>query len=100
MELDKRVRNYYVPPSLQVPGFGGSSGYTLGSVSMGGGGTGQDAPTMGLTMQRHIILAIKEVSEYMRIVLFHSRNEELILIRMPSTTQLFFTCIAVSSLKR
>ena len=24
-ELDKKVRDYYVPPSLRVPGFGGSS---------------------------------------------------------------------------
>lgn len=68
MELDKRVRNYSVPPSLQVPGFGGSNGYTLASVSMGGGSMngGQETPSMALTMQRHIILAIKEVSEYMR----------------------------------
>ena len=71
MELDKRVRNYYVPPLLQVPGFGSSHGYTLGSVSLGSssgvtgtGMNGQEAPSMALTMQRHIILAIKEVCKW------------------------------------
>ena len=54
MELDKRVLSYYVPPSLQVPGFGGQSLYSIG----------QAEPPMAMTMQRHIILAIKEVSEY------------------------------------
>lgn len=54
MELDKRVLSYYVPPSLQVPGFGGSSVYSAGDSE----------PPMRLTMQRYIILSIKEVSEY------------------------------------
>ena len=53
-ELDKRVRSYYIPPSLQVPGFGGTSMYMIAG----------EQPSMTLTMQRHIILAIKEVSEY------------------------------------
>ena len=61
MELDKRVRSYYVPPSLQVPGFGGASLYTMGV----------ELPPMKLTMQRHIILAIKEVSEYLEIFIAH-----------------------------
>ncbi|TDL23723.1 hypothetical protein BD410DRAFT_786992 [Rickenella mellea] len=52
LELDKKVRNYYVPPSLQVPGFGGtSSSYSE-----------TEAPSVQLSMQRHIILAIKEVT--------------------------------------
>ncbi|KLO13295.1 hypothetical protein SCHPADRAFT_904359 [Schizopora paradoxa] len=51
MELDKRVRAYYVPPSLQVPGFGGSSMYVDGVP-----------PSMQLTMQQHVILAIKETT--------------------------------------
>lgn len=53
MELDKRVQKYYIPPSLQVPGFGGAPMYTAGEAP----------PSMRLTMQRYIILAIKEVSE-------------------------------------
>ena len=60
MELDKRVRSYYIPPSLQVPGFGGASMYTVGG----------ELPSMSLTMQRHIILAIKEVSKYYVTALF------------------------------
>ncbi len=57
MELDKRVRAYYVPPSLQVPGFGGSSMYVDGAP-----------PSMQLTMQRHVILAIKETSEHFTVL--------------------------------
>ncbi|EJD07477.1 uncharacterized protein FOMMEDRAFT_75316 [Fomitiporia mediterranea MF3/22] len=50
-ELDKRVRAYYIPPSLQVPGFGSAPMYSASGD-----------PPMALTMQRHIILAIKEVT--------------------------------------
>ncbi|EJD08184.1 uncharacterized protein FOMMEDRAFT_138150 [Fomitiporia mediterranea MF3/22] len=50
-ELDKRVRAYYIPPSLQVPGFGSAPMYSASGD-----------PPMVLTMQRHIILAIKEVT--------------------------------------
>ncbi|KAK7056210.1 hypothetical protein VNI00_002762 [Paramarasmius palmivorus] len=50
-DMDKKVRNYYVPPSLQVPGFGG--------VKLN---LEVDQPSMELTMQRHIAFAIKEIS--------------------------------------
>ncbi|KAF9048224.1 hypothetical protein BDZ89DRAFT_978408 [Hymenopellis radicata] len=50
-ELDKKVRSYYVPPSLQVPGFGGAK---LGPEI--------DRPTTELTMQRYIAFAIKEMT--------------------------------------
>ncbi|KAI5122510.1 hypothetical protein M0805_001418 [Coniferiporia weirii] len=50
MELDKRVRSYYIPPSLQVPGFG----YSASGSS--------EPPSTQLTMQRYIILSIKEVT--------------------------------------
>jgi hypothetical protein len=49
-DMDKKVRNYYVPPSLQVPGFGG--------VKLN---LEVDQPSMELTMQRHIAFAIKEI---------------------------------------
>lgn len=52
-ELDKKVRSYYVPPSLQVPGFGGSKV-----------GAEVERPTVELTMQRYITFAIKEISTY------------------------------------
>lgn len=50
-ELDKKVRNFYVPPSLRVPGFGGAkidTELTLHPIQ--------------LTMQRYIGFAIKEIS--------------------------------------
>ncbi|KIY70755.1 hypothetical protein CYLTODRAFT_419434 [Cylindrobasidium torrendii FP15055 ss-10] len=50
-ELDKKVRSYYVPPSLQVPGFGGAK---LGPEP--------EQPTAELTMQRYISFAIKEIT--------------------------------------
>ncbi|KAF5383588.1 hypothetical protein D9615_003709 [Tricholomella constricta] len=49
-DLDKRVRHYYVPPSLQVPGFGGAK---IGAEP--------EQPTVELTMQRYIAFAIKEI---------------------------------------
>ena len=51
-ELDRKVRNWYVPPSLQVPGFGAAK-----SVS-----AEIEQPTVQLTMQRYIAYAIKEMS--------------------------------------
>ncbi|THH09731.1 hypothetical protein EW145_g1797 [Phellinidium pouzarii] len=53
MELDKRVRSYYIPPSLQTPGFGGAY------FSPGGN---NEPSSLQLTMQRYVILAIKEVT--------------------------------------
>nr|VWO94620.1 N/A [Ganoderma boninense] len=50
-ELDKRVRDFYIPPSLRVPGFGGAS--------MEGPHV---HPPVELTMQRYIAFAIKEIS--------------------------------------
>ncbi|KAI0788807.1 fungal-specific transcription factor domain-containing protein [Abortiporus biennis] len=50
-DLDKKVRNFYVPPSLRVPGFGGAR------VELG-----MEPPPIQLTMQRYIAFAIKEIS--------------------------------------
>lgn len=52
-ELDRKVRTYYIPPSLQVPGFGSAK---LGAEP--------EQPTTELTMQRYIAFAIKEISKY------------------------------------
>lgn len=49
-ELDKKVRNFYVPPSLRVPGFGGVKP-DINSAQ----------PSVELTMQRHVAFAIKEI---------------------------------------
>ncbi|KAF7356822.1 putative transcriptional regulatory protein C1F7.11c [Mycena venus] len=50
-ELDKKVRSDYVPPSLQVPGFGGSKFAVE-----------PETPTIELTMQRYCGFAIKEIA--------------------------------------
>ncbi|KAF8074745.1 hypothetical protein FPV67DRAFT_1408589 [Lyophyllum atratum] len=50
-DLDRKVRSYYVPPSLQVPGFGGAK---IGAEP--------ERPTVELTMQRYIAFAIKEIT--------------------------------------
>ena len=50
-DLDKKVRNYPIPPSLRVPGFGGAKLMEF------------TPPTVELTMQRHIIFAIREISK-------------------------------------
>ncbi|KAI0741469.1 hypothetical protein C8Q80DRAFT_1109932 [Daedaleopsis nitida] len=50
-ELDKKVRDFYVPPSLRVPGFSGAS---LEGAHV--------QPPVELTMQRYIAFAIKEIT--------------------------------------
>ena len=50
-DLDKKVRNFYVPPSLRVPGFGGAKMDT------------ELTYPIQLTMQQYIGFAIKEISE-------------------------------------
>ncbi|KAJ7050558.1 fungal-specific transcription factor domain-containing protein [Mycena amicta] len=50
LELDKKVRSYYVPPSLQVPGFATST-----SVE-------PDSASIELTMQRYCAFGIKEIA--------------------------------------
>ncbi|KAK7679489.1 hypothetical protein QCA50_017543 [Cerrena zonata] len=50
-ELDKKIRNFYVPPSLRVPGFGGVKPDMNAAQ-----------PSVELTMQRHVAFAIKEIS--------------------------------------
>ncbi|PPQ65877.1 hypothetical protein CVT24_011208 [Panaeolus cyanescens] len=53
-DLDRKVRQWYVPPNLQVPGFGGKSlGTSSGEV---------ERPSVQLTMQRYIAFAIKEIT--------------------------------------
>ncbi|TFK91717.1 hypothetical protein K466DRAFT_541117 [Polyporus arcularius HHB13444] len=50
-ELDKKVRDFYVPPSLRVPGFGGASTDDP-----------HVQPPIELTMQRYVAFAIREIS--------------------------------------
>lgn len=51
-DLDKKVRNFYVPPSLRVPGFGGKMDMNAAP------------PTIELTMQRHIAFTIREITMF------------------------------------
>lgn len=57
-ELDKKVRGFFIPSSLQVPGFGGKTP-TSPSVTNGGE---MERPSLQLTMQRYITWAIKEIT--------------------------------------
>ncbi|TCD68404.1 hypothetical protein EIP91_010805 [Steccherinum ochraceum] len=50
-DLDKKVRNFYVPPSLRVPGFGGAK------VDVSA-----PPPSVELTMQRYTAFSIREIS--------------------------------------
>ncbi|TFK51695.1 hypothetical protein OE88DRAFT_1460474 [Heliocybe sulcata] len=50
-KLDQAVRKFYIPPSLVVPGFGSLTD-----------NTDRESPPLELTMQRHIALAIKEIT--------------------------------------
>ena len=53
-ELDRKVRNWYMPPSLQVPGFGTAT--KLATTEL-------EQPSVQLTMQRYIAFAIKEICQ-------------------------------------
>jgi len=55
-ELDKRVRSFYIPTILQVPGFGGAKI-----------GLEPELPSVELTMQRHIAFAIREISKWLEV---------------------------------
>ncbi|KAF9443665.1 hypothetical protein P691DRAFT_737567 [Macrolepiota fuliginosa MF-IS2] len=49
-ELDKKVRSFHTPPSLQIPGFGSKIGIEV------------EQPSVELTMQRYITFAIREIT--------------------------------------
>lgn len=59
LQLDRKLRAFPVPPVLQIAGFGNS-----GSNSESSGAAFACADTLGLIMQRHIVLAIREMSKY------------------------------------
>jgi hypothetical protein len=52
-DLDRKVRNWHMPPSLQVPGFGTATKQATTEV---------ERPSVQLTMQRYIAFAIKEIT--------------------------------------
>jgi hypothetical protein len=53
LQLDRKLRAYQVPPALQIAGFGGTSSEpNIGSYP----------ESISLMLQRHIVLAIREMS--------------------------------------
>jgi hypothetical protein len=55
LQLDRKLRAYHVPPALQIAGFGATSSEpNIGSYP----------ESIPLTLQRHIVLAIREMSLY------------------------------------
>ena len=72
-ELDKKVRGFYIPPSLQVPGFSGKpSSSSLISPS------GEiEVPSLQLTMQRYTTWAIKEISTPAPLLQIHVADKVL-----------------------
>ncbi|KAH9479634.1 putative transcriptional regulatory protein C1F7.11c [Psilocybe cubensis] len=67
-DLDRKVRNWYFPPSLQVPGFGAAAKLVSTEV---------EQPTVQLTMQRYTAFAIKEMCKHVSF-LGHSATAGLI----------------------
>jgi hypothetical protein len=78
-ELDKKIKNFSIPPSLQIPGFG--------STKLDGMSKQSHA---GLTMQRHTAAAIKEISPWYEWASTVFASETLVL-------QLCSTCTEISS---
>src|SRR5882762_598913 len=62
LQLDRQLRGFPVPPVLQVAGFGSSEPRQGGFPD-----------TVMLTLQRHIVLAIREMSKF---VFSYSHREE------------------------
>jgi hypothetical protein len=55
--FDKKIRDFYVPPSLLVPGFGGAP-------------NPDEQPTTDLTFERHMTYVLKEMSQYSKSLNF------------------------------
>lgn len=77
-DLDRKVRTWYVPPNLQVPGFSGSANSKIPTGEV-------EQPSVQLTMQRYTAFAIKEMSEYISTLKFD--NDELV------TDVIFFSAL-------
>ena len=54
LQLDRKLRAYQVPPALQIAGFGGTSSEP---------NLGPYPESIPLMLQRHIVLAIREMSQ-------------------------------------
>lgn len=65
LQLDRKLRAFPVPPNLQVAGFGNSSP-----------SESRHQESVTLTLQRHIVLALREMSKSCRIL--YTANESLL----------------------
>ena len=63
LQLDRKLRAFPVPPILQVAGFGSSEPRQGGFPD-----------TVMLTLQRHIVLAIREMSKFLQLVASTRKN--------------------------
>jgi hypothetical protein len=60
LQLDRKLRACPVPPVLQIAGFGNSDPRA-----------GAQTDTVALILQRHIVLAIREMSEFRLLFSIH-----------------------------
>ena len=66
LQLDRKLRAFPVPSVLQIAGFGGPDGAANANGDSEGNAQKYNGPeSLGLIMQRHIVLAIREMSEYL-----------------------------------
>src|SRR6266702_1344117 len=79
LQLDRKLRAYQVPPVLQIAGFGSSSSEP---------NLGPYPESTPLILQRHIVLAIREISTYSPVPRFTSVDR---------LSQICYTCTAASS---
>lgn len=69
LQLDRKLRAYQVPPALQIAGFGGTSSEP---------NLGPYPESIPLMLQRHIVLAIREMSQrHTRLVPLHTFADSL-----------------------
>ena len=77
LQLDRKLRGFAVPASLQIAGFGNSESR--------GGSYYESVP---LILQRHLVLAIRESSTYL---------QKRFLTSLTGPLQIYSTCTVVSS---
>jgi len=76
-QLDRKVREFYTPPSLQVPGFGGPM-------------TDVEGVPVFLTLQRYVGYAIREMSK--SVVVSKQRCALTFLSLVLHAPRIFCTC--------
>ena len=83
LQLDRKLRAFPVPPVLQVAGFGSSEPRQGGFPD-----------TVMLTLQRHIVLAIREMSKLLLLAI--STRKKLMIFLKKKKKKTYFICTEVS----